>query len=253
MTAHTLAKLKVKLFTDGADKVQIVEMAKQPWIAGFTTNPSLLKKAGVSDYAAFGSDLVTAVPDRHISFEVFSDDIPEMVAQARVITAWGKNVYVKLPVTTTRGESLFDAVRSLAQDGVKINMTAIFTPEQVARAVEALDGGAASCVSVFAGRLADFGIDYRPVMQDAIARARKTRNVEIIWASTREVFNVVEADAMGCHIITAPADVLKKLPLMGTKSAAQLSLGAVQAFREDAIGAGLHLLTSVESKKKLIA
>ena len=173
MTAATLAKLKVKLFTDGADKAQIVEMAKQAWIAGFTTNPSLLKKAGVSDYAAYAVDLVAAVPDRHISFEVFSDDIPEMVAQARVITTWGKNVYVKLPVTNTRGEPLYDAVRALSRDGVKINMTAIFTGEQVARAVEALDGGAPSCVSVFAGRLADFGIDYRPIMQDAIdARAQ---------------------------------------------------------------------------------
>jgi transaldolase len=236
-----LSDLKVKLFTDGADKGQIVEMAKQPWIAGFTTNPSLLKKAGVSDHAAFGRDLVAAVPDRHISFEVFSDDIPEMVAQARVIMAWGKNVYVKLPVTTTRGEPLFDAVRSLARDGVKINLTAIFTSEQVVRGVEALDGGAPACVSVFAGRLADFGIDYRPIMEDAIARARKTRNVEIIWASTREVFNVVEADAMGCHIITAPADVLKKLPALGTKTAAELSLGAVKSFREDAVAAGLKL------------
>ena len=236
-----LSDLKVKLFTDGADKAQILDMAKQAWIAGFTTNPSLLKKAGVSDYAAYGRDLVAAVPDRHISFEVFSDDIPEMVAQARVITTWGKNVHVKLPVTTTRGEPLFEAVRSLSRDGVKINMTAIFTSEQVEKAVAALDGGAPSCVSVFAGRLADFGIDYRPIMQDAVARARKTKNVEIIWASTREVFNVVEADDMGCHIITAPADVLKKLPALGTKTAAQLSLGAVQAFREDALAAGLRL------------
>jgi transaldolase len=236
-----LSDLKVKLFTDGADKAQIVEMAKQAWIAGFTTNPSLLKKAGVSDYERYARDLVAAVPDRHISFEVFSDGIPEMVAQARVITTWGKNVYVKLPVTTTRNEPLFDVVRSLSRDGVKINMTAIFTPEQVAGAVEALDGGAPACVSVFAGRLADFGIDYRPIMQDAVARARKTRNIEIIWASTREVFNVVEADAMGCHIITAPADVLKKLSGLGTKTAAELSLGAVKSFREDALAAGLRL------------
>jgi transaldolase len=236
-----LSDLKVKLFTDGADKAQIVEMAKQAWIAGFTTNPSLLKKAGVSDYERYARDLVAAVPDRHISFEVFSDDIPEMVAQARVITTWGKNVHVKLPVTTTRGEPLFDVVRSLSRDGVKINMTAIFTSEQVARAVEALDGGAPACVSVFAGRLADFGIDYRPIMQDAVARARKTRNIEIIWASTREVFNVVEADAMGCHIITAPADVLKKLSSLGTKSAAELSLGAVKSFREDALATNLQL------------
>jgi transaldolase len=241
MTTRGLSKLKVKLFTDGADKAQIVEMAKQSWIAGFTTNPSLLKKAGVSDYAAHARDLVAAVPDRHISFEVFSDDIPEMLAQGRVITTWGENVYVKLPVTNTCGEALYDAVRALSRDGIKINMTAIFTPEQVARAIEALDGGAPACVSVFAGRLADFGIDYRPIMQDAVARARKTRNVEIIWASTREVYNVVEADGIGCHIITAPADVLKKLPSLGTRSAAELSLGAVKAFREDAVAAGLRL------------
>ena len=236
-----LSDLKVKLFTDGADKAQIVDMAKQPWIAGFTTNPSLMKKAGVSDYELYARDLVAAVPDRHISFEVFSDDIPEMVAQARVISSWGKNVYVKLPVTTTRNEPLFDVVRSLSRDGIKVNMTAIFTGEQVTRAVEALNGGAPACVSVFAGRLADLGIDYRPIMQDAIMRARKTRNIEIIWASTREVFNVVEADAMNCHIITAPADVLKKLPSLGTKTAAELSLAAVKSFREDALAARLRL------------
>ena len=236
-----LSDLKVKLFTDGADKAQIVDMAKQPWIAGFTTNPSLMKKAGVSDYELYARDLVAAVPDRHISFEVFSDDIPEMVAQARVISSWGKNVYVKLPVTTTRIEPLFDVVRSLSRDGIKVNMTAIFSGQQVTRAVEALNGGAPACVSVFAGRLADLGIDYRPIMQDAIMRARKTRNIEIIWASTREVFNVVEADAMNCHIITAPADVLKKLPSLGTKTAAELSLAAVKSFREDALAAGLRL------------
>jgi transaldolase len=241
MTAPTLAKLTVKLFTDGADKAQIIEMAKQSWIAGFTTNPSLLKKAGVSDYAAYARDLVAAVPDRHISFEVFSDDIPEMVAQARVIHGWGENVYVKLPVTNTRGETLFDAVRTLSHEGVKVNMTAIFTSEQVAKAVAALDGGAPACVSVFAGRLADFGIDYRPIMRDAVKRARATRNIEIIWASTREVFNVIEAHDMGCHIITAPADVLKKLPSIGTKTAAELSLDGVKAFRQDAIAAGLRL------------
>ncbi len=238
-----LANLKVKLFTDGADKAQIVEMAKQPWIAGFTTNPSLLKKAGVRDYEAFAHDLVAAVPDRHISFEVFSDDIPEMLTQGRVIASWGRNVHVKLPVTTTRGEPLYDTIRTLSRDGVKINVTAIFTSEQAQRAAEALDGGAPGCISVFAGRLADLGIDYRPIMQDAIARARKTRNIEIIWASTREVFNVLEADEMGCHIITAPADILKKLQAIGTKTGAELSLDAVKAFRDDAVAAGLTLAT----------
>jgi transaldolase len=236
-----LNDLKVKLFTDGADKAQILDMARRPWIKGFTTNPSLLKKAGVSDYSDYGRQLVAAVPDRHISFEVFSDDIVEMVAQARVIASWGANVYVKLPVSTTRGEPLYEAVRTLSRDGVKVNMTAIFTAEQTTRAIDALAGGAPACVSVFAGRLADFGIDYRPLMAEAVACARKTPNVEIIWASTREVFNVVEADEIACHIITAPADVLNKLPALGTRSGAELSLDAVRAFRQDALAAGLSL------------
>jgi transaldolase len=237
----TLRDISVKLFTDGADKAQIREMAKQPWIRGFTTNPSLLKKAGVVDYEAYGRELVDAVPDRHISFEVFSDDIPEMIAQARAIAAWGENVYVKLPVTTSRGEPLRDSVRALSREGIKVNVTAIFTAEQVAQTIDALAGAAPACVSVFAGRLADLGNDYRPLMRDAVARARATANVEIIWASTREVFNVVEAHEMGCHIITAPADILRKLPALGSKTGAELSLGAVRAFREDALAAGLTL------------
>ena len=241
MTAPTLQSLKIKLFTDGADKAQIVEMAKNRWIAGFTTNPSLLKKAGVKDYQAYGRDLVAAVPDRHISFEVFSDDIAEMVAQAQVISNWGKNVFTKLPVSNTRGETLYEAVRTLSRDGVKVNLTAVFTSEQVERAIEAFAGGAPAIISVFAGRMGDLGIDYRPIMRDAVARARKTPNVEIIWASTREVFNVVEAEEMGCHIITAPADILKKLPTLGSKTGAELSLDAVKAFREDALAAGLEL------------
>ena len=239
--AFTLKNLNVKLFTDGADKAQILEMAKQPWIRGFTTNPSLMKAAQVSDYRSYARELVEAVPDRHISFEVFSDDIAEMVAQARVISAWGPNVHVKLPVTTTRGEPLFEAVRALSHDGIKVNLTAVFTAEQAANGVEALAGGEPACVSLFAGRLADGGIDYRPIMRDAILRARQTSNVEIIWASTREVFNVIEADEMRCHIITAPAAVLKKLPSLGTKTATALSLEAVRAFREDAVSAGLTL------------
>jgi transaldolase len=162
-------------------------------------------------------------------------------SQARVTSSWGSNVYAKLPVINTRGEGLYDAVRTLSREGVKVNMTAIFAPEQVARAVDALAGGAPSCVSVFAGRLGDLGIDYRAVVQDAVMRARGTPNVEIIWASTREVFDVVEADAMGCLIITAPADVLKKLPALGTMTPAELSLSAVKAFRDDALAVGLSL------------
>ena len=236
-----LESLTVKLFTDGADKAQIVAMAKHAWISGFTTNPSLLKKAGVADYVSYAKELVAAVPDRHISFEVISDEIPEMVAQARLISSWGANVYAKIPVSTTRGEPMFEACRALSREGIKINMTAIFTSEQVAKAVDAFRGGAPACVSVFAGRLGDLGIDYRPIMLDAVARSKSTPNVEIIWASTREVFNVIEAHEMGCQIITAPADVLNKLPGIGKQTGAELSLGAVKAFRDDALAAGLTL------------
>jgi transaldolase len=242
-----LQDLKVRLFTDGADKAQILSMAKYTWIAGFTTNPSLMSAAGVRDYLAYGRELVAAVPDRHLSFEVLSDDVAEIVAQARLINSWriegGADVYVKLPVSTTRGEPLYDAARELSRDGIKINLTAVFTSEQVAAGVDALSGGGPACVSVFAGRLADAGIDYRPVMRDAVALARKTPNVEIIWASTREVFNVIEADEIGCHIITAPAAVLSKLAGIGTKTGAQLSLDAVKAFHSDALAAGLTLPT----------
>jgi transaldolase len=239
--AYSLSNLRVKLFTDGADKAQIVEMARNAWISGFTTNPSLLKKAGVTDYIAYARDLVAAVPDKHLSFEVISDDIPDMIKQARLISSWGANVYAKIPVMTTRGEGLFDAVRTLSQDGIKINFTAIFASGQVHDGLKAFEGGAPAIISVFAGRLADLGIDYRPIMKDAITRARATSNVEIIWASTREAFNVIEADEMGCHIITAPADVLKKLPAMGTKTGEQLAQDAVKAFRDDALAAGITL------------
>lgn len=237
----TLADLKVKLFTDGADKAQIVDMAKQSYIAGFTTNPSLLRKAGVTDYEAYARDLVAAVPDRHISFEVISDDIAEMRAQARLIATWGENVHVKLPVCTTRGEILYDLVRELVQDGVKVNLTAIFSEAQVEAGVAALAGGAASCISVFAGRLADLGLPYAPAVGLAVTLSRETPNVEVIWASTREVWNVIEADQMGCHIITAPADVLKKLPALGSKTPDDLTLDAVKAFCSDTLAAGLSL------------
>ncbi len=241
--AVTLASLKVKLFTDGADKAQIVEMAKQKHIAGFTTNPSLLKKAGVKDYEAYARELVAAVPDKHISFEVISDDIGEMIAEGRLITTWGKNVYVKLPVINTKGETLYDAIKLLSGEGVKINVTVVTTEEQARKATEALSRGPGGIVSVFAGRLADLGIDYVPLVETAVKEARATKQVEVIWASTREVWNVIEADRMGCHIITAPADILKKLTALGSKIAEDLSLDGVKAFRDDTVAAGLTLNT----------
>ncbi|MEI8144398.1 MAG: transaldolase [Alphaproteobacteria bacterium] len=235
-----LSDLKVKLYTDGAEKASIVEMAAKPWIAGFTTNPSLLKRAGVSDYAAYARDLVAAIPNHHISFEVFSDEIEEMERQARVIATWGREVYVKLPVTTSKGEPLYDLVSKLSREGVKINFTALYSESQVTRAIKALSGGAPAIISVFAGRLGDAGHDYMPVMRYAVAAARGTPNIEVIWASTREVFNVIEADRIGCHIITAPADILKKLEGLG-RAPEDISLDTVKGFVADAKAAGLTL------------
>jgi transaldolase len=237
----TLASLKIKLFTDGAEKAQIVEMAKLPYIAGFTTNPSLLKKAGVRDYEAYARELTAAVPDKHISFEVISDDIDGMIAEARLITTWGRNVYVKMPVINSRSEPVIEAIRQLSGEGVKINVTVVCTEEQALRAIDALSKGPGGIVSVFAGRLADLGIDYAPLVNTAVKAARATKQVEVIWASTREVWNVIEADRMGCHIITAPADILKKLPALGSKTAADLSLDGVKAFCADTAAAGLTL------------
>jgi transaldolase len=239
--AVTLASLKVKLFTDGADKAQIVEMAKQKHIAGFTTNPSLLKKVGVKDYESYARELVAAVPDKHISFEVISDDIDQMIAEARLITTWGKNVYVKLPIINTKGETLTSAIKLLSGEGVKINVTVVTTMEQAKQATLALSQGPGGIVSVFAGRLADLGIDYVPLVETAVKEARATKQVEVSWASTREVWNVIEADRMGCHIITAPADILKKLTALGSKTAADLALDGVKAFRNDTLAAGLSL------------
>ena len=241
--AVTLASLKIKLFTDGADKAQIVEMAKQKHIAGFTTNPSLLKKAGVKDYEAYARELVAAVPDKHISFEVISDDIEQMMAEASLITKWGRNVYVKLPIINSKGETLTGAIRKLSDEGVKINVTVVTTVDQAKQATLALSQGPGGIVSVFAGRLADLGIDYVPLVEAAVREARATKQVEVIWASTREVWNVIEADRMGCHIITAPADILKKLPALGTRTAEDLALDGVKAFRDDTLAAGLTLDT----------
>lgn len=238
--AASLSALRVKIFADGAEKSEMVELYHNPLIRGFTTNPTLMRKAGVQDYRAFASVILRAIPDRPISFEVFSDDFPVMERQAREIATWGENVYVKIPITNTRGESSLDIVRRLAHNGVKLNVTALMTLEQVRDVTPALAGGPASYVSIFAGRIADTGRDPMPIMAKAVEMLRPHSSVELIWASPRELLNILQADAVGCHIITATGDVLKKLSLIG-KDLRDYSLDTVKMFYEDAQKAGYVL------------
>ena len=233
-------RLQIKIFADGADRAGMLEMYRQPLIRGFTTNPTLMRKAGVADYQAFARDLLRQIPDRPISFEVFSDEFPEMERQARQIASWGDNVYVKIPVTNTRGEPAYPLMRTLSQAGIKVNATALMQLEQVARVGEALAGGAPACVSVFAGRIADTGRDPVPLMARAVELLRPYPNAELIWASPRELLNLFQADAVGCHIITATNDLLKKLALVG-KDLGEYSLETVKMFYDDARAAGYQL------------
>lgn len=232
--------LKVKLFADGAEKSSMLELYRNPLIQGFTTNPTLMRKAGISDYEAFARDILEAIPDRPISLEVFADDFPEMARQARKIAAWGANVYVKIPVTNTRRESSAGLVRALTRDGVKLNVTAILALDQVREVVDALSGGAPSNVSVFAGRIADTGMDPVPLMAAAMEILQPHPQMELIWASPRELLNVFQADDIGCHIITATPDILKKLSLVG-KDLSEYSLDTVRMFYDDATKSGFQL------------
>jgi transaldolase len=235
-----LADLKVKIFADGADRGGMLELYSNPMIKGFTTNPTLMRSAGISDYEAFARDIVRAIPDRPISLEVFSDDFAEMEAQARRIKSWGENVYVKIPVTNTRGESSAPLIRSLAEAGVKQNVTALMTLAQVRDVAEALRRGPAACVSVFAGRIADTGRDPVPLMAAAVEMLAPYPQLELIWASPRELLNIFQADAIGCHIITVTHDLLRKLALVG-KDLDEYSLDTVKMFRNDAVKAGFRL------------
>jgi transaldolase len=237
MTVHDLA---VKIFADGAEYDGMLAMYREPFIKGFTTNPTLMRKAGVSDYRAFAKQVLAAIPDRPISFEVFSDEFADMDRQARDIATWGEHVYVKIPVTNTRGVPAYDLVHRLSHAGVKLNVTAILTLEQVRAVVEALAGGAPSNVSVFAGRVADTGVDPVPHMKAALEIVRREPAAELIWASPRELLNVVQAHCIGCHIITVTNDILKKLPLIG-KDLSEYSLDTVKMFHEDAEKAGFTL------------
>jgi transaldolase len=237
---QSAADLKIKLFADGADKATMLEMYRNPLIQGFTTNPTLMRKAGISDYASFARDIVTAIPDRPISFEVFADDFGEMERQARIIAAWGPNVNAKIPITNTKGEPCFDLVRKLTREGIQLNITALLTLDQVRCVASALRGGAPAFVSVFAGRIADTGLDPLPIMSASLDEIAGLPGVELIWASPRELLNVVQADAIGCHIITATSDILKKLSTLG-KDLAQFSLETVQMFHDDARSSGFTL------------
>jgi transaldolase len=235
-----LEDLSVKIFADGADLDGILALSEHPHIAGFTTNPTLMWKAGLTDYAEFAQRLLERITTHPISFEVFADDADEMRRQARLIHAWGPNVYVKVPVTTTTGESMAPLVRELSEDGVQVNVTAMFTTAQVELITAAVKDGAPSYLSVFAGRIADAGVDPMPIMARSVEIMREAPQAELIWASPREVLNVVQADQVGCHVITMTHDLLKKLESLG-KNLDQFSLETVQMFRRDAIAAGFSL------------
>jgi transaldolase len=236
----TVDQLTVKIFADGADKAGMLEMARKPWVAGLTTNPTLMRKAGITDYRAFAKDILQAIPDKPISFEVFSDDCLEMERQANEIASWGDNVYVKIPVTNCQGEGAYALIRRLARAGVKQNVTALMTLAQV-RDVSAALGDSPECyISVFAGRVADTGRDPVPIMAAAVEVMRPFPNQQLIWASPRELLNIFQADAIGCHVITVTNDLLKKLDLVG-KDLADYSLETVKMFYHDAKAAGYTL------------
>lgn len=236
----TATDLAVKIFADGADRASMLASYANPLVAGFTTNPTLMRQAGVTDYRAFARDIVAAIPDRPISFEVFSDEFGDMERQAHEIATWGENVYAKIPVSNTKGEVSYDLVHRLSQGGVKVNVTAIFLLDQVREVAAAVEGGAPCCVSVFAGRIADAGLDYMPVMAESVELLAPNPRAELIWASPREVYNVVQADHIGCHIITCTSDIIKKLPTLG-KELGRFSLETVQTFYADATAAGYSL------------
>jgi len=233
-------ELKVKIFADGADKAGMLEMYAKPHIKGLTTNPTLMKKVGITDYRAFCKDILGTIRDKPISFEVFSDDFTEMERQALEIASWGKNVYAKIPITNTRRETCYALVKKLAAKGVQLNVTAIMTLAQVRDVVAVLDPRVPSYVSVFAGRMADTGRDPVPLMAAAVELLKVAPAAELIWASPRELLNIFQADQIGCQVITVTNDILKKLSLVGYDLDAY-SLDTVKMFHDDAVAAGFKL------------
>ena len=236
----TLEQLKVKIFADGADLDGILELYRAPYIKGFTTNPTLMRKSGISNYEKFSRQVLEHIVDRPISFEVFSDEFDEMERQGRKIASWGKNVYVKIPITNTRRESSLELVRRLALEGVQLNVTALMTLNQVRTTSKVLGRHAPSYISVFAGRIADTGRDPIPLMREAVEIMAPYKSQELIWASPRELLNIFHAEEIGCHVITVTHDILKKLSLIG-KQLDEYSLDTVKMFYEDAKKAGYQL------------
>jgi transaldolase len=233
-------QITTKIFADGADLEGIVRLAEDERVRGFTTNPTLMRKAEVTDYNAFARELLERIPEHPISFEVFADDTEEMKRQAKLISSWGPNVYTKIPVTTTDGASTTRLVRELSESGVQVNVTALMLPSQVEVVADALKDGAPSCISVFAGRIADAGIDPIPLMQESLRAMGVAPRAELIWASPREVLNLLQANSIGCHIITMTHDLLAKLDTLG-KDLGTFSLDTVKMFHRDAVAAGYDI------------
>lgn len=241
-----MAPLKIDIYADGADVNEMLAALKQPYIKGFTTNPTLMRKAGVTDYEAFASQVLGHIKSLPISFEVFSDDFDEMDRQARFIDSWGSNVYVKIPVTNTAGASAAGLIRTLASDRIKLNVTALLTVDQVWEVAGELNPDVPAIVSVFAGRIADTGVDPVPIMKESLKILQYRPKAKLLWASPRELLNLVQADQVGCHVITVTPDILKKLPMLG-QDLAQLSLDTVKMFHNDAHTAGFSLRTRTDA------
>lgn len=241
MAKDFLKKLRIKIYSDGADKASLFEMNEDPFISGMTTNPSLMKKAGVKDYTGYCKEILSKITQKPISFEVFADDLNEMKRQADIINSWGKNVYVKIPVTNSEGVPTYELIKTLTKIGVKLNVTAIFTLDQTRKTCEALKGGAPSIVSVFAGRIADVAVDPEPLLKNCRTICDEVgKQVELLWASTREPFNILQAERSGCHIITVPPEMIKKCDIFG-KSLESYSLDTVKMFKKDAESSGFSL------------
>lgn len=236
-----LEKLKIKIFADGANINEMLKLYKEGFIKGFTTNPTLMKKDGVSDYVRFAKELLEFIKDLPISFEVFSDDFNTMEREARLIYSWGENVYVKIPITNTNGELSFDLIKKLSNDGISLNITAVLTIEQVKKILPAINPNSKTIISIFAGRIADTGRDPIPYMQEAKKIIKENSNAELLWASSRELLNLIHAENCGCDIITITNDILKKLPLLN-KDLQELSLDTVKMFYNDAKSLGYKII-----------